>query len=1018
MSCTLRIVILASILAVFVTHQSQAASKSVAYSARPAWVIDAPAPTKTSAPDGAPIQFLYNDTQTRVGNGTDEFYSAYRVKILQPEGLAIGNMALNWNFSSGDIRIHGVKIIRDGREIDVLKTNKFSVIQREEDLANSMLNGVMTATLQIPGLQVGDEVEFASTTSMHDAVLGSRSQGMLQLPFIESTGAFRIRLTWPSTKSLEWKASSDLEVGQPQRRGEDYELTLEMRDPKAAIMADHAPDRVNVRRTLQYSSFKTWGEVSNVMAPLFEQAATLAQNSPIKEEAARIAASTSDPVEQAAAALKVVQQRIRYVFSAIEDGNYRPMSADEVWRLRFGDCKGKSALLVALLRELGIQADVALISVNNSGWLEEHLPMLAAFDHALVRASINNHVHWIDGTRVGDESIQLIPPPLFRWALPLHNDTTELEFVQPAAPTLPENSTVLEIDATGGFEKLAKVNIEEVIRGDEALSNKLTLERLSRADAERQLHSYWSKRYNWVTPDAVAWRYDAKQNLTTLTMTGQGTLDWKGDSRTARVLDVPNAGLSPPALFRRPFEQDQTAPWLTSFPRYRRWTTMIRLPAEQSGWKWGVRAKPMDTRVAGVAYWRDVEFTSNILRITMSSRTYKPEINAEEAAHSNREHSNFDNAISQVIYYPGSLESEINAVDAYEPLDLLVMAEYLEGQGKYDQALIFFEKAVKFDLTASDAILGKVRVLDALDKTQDAISFLKKNAKRIKTAPQYDMAHVRLLLKTNQKAEAFRVLDAAAKAHPTNSSVLVTYCANAKEMGQYDQALAAITAAIEATPDDALLYRIRAVLLGSNNKQAEAAADLEEAIKIQPEDIINIRNRSSTLRKAGKIEAALTDADEALRINPLDISSAATKAHALRQVGRHDEALTVLNRQVELTHSSEALIERCRYRGFANMELAQAQSDCTEAIKANSKSARLWETYGIVAFRSGKYDDAITYYNRALAIQQQRPSSLYGRGIAKLGKGDANGGQDDIQLATSLSSQAGIEFQEAGITPN
>ena len=70
--------------------------------------------------------------------------------------------------------------------------------------------GDLTATLQAPGLQVGDEVEFAATTKRRDPTLGEHSQGGMALPATEMAGAYRMRLTWPKGRNLAWRATPDL----------------------------------------------------------------------------------------------------------------------------------------------------------------------------------------------------------------------------------------------------------------------------------------------------------------------------------------------------------------------------------------------------------------------------------------------------------------------------------------------------------------------------------------------------------------------------------------------------------------------------------------------------------------------------------------------------------------------------------------------------------------------------------------------------------------------------------------
>ena len=51
--------------------------------------------------------------------------------------------------------------------------------------------------------------------------------------------------------------------------------------------------------------------------------------------------------------------------------------ADLTWERRFGDCKGKTVLLLALLHELNIQAQPSLISTQSGDGMDARLPTLA-----------------------------------------------------------------------------------------------------------------------------------------------------------------------------------------------------------------------------------------------------------------------------------------------------------------------------------------------------------------------------------------------------------------------------------------------------------------------------------------------------------------------------------------------------------------------------------------------------------------------------------------------------------------
>src|SRR3546814_2125871 len=122
---------------------------------------------------------------------------------------------------------------------------------------------------------------------------------------------------------------------------------------------------------------------------LFAKAARIDRGSALDREAARIATAHSAPLDRASAALKLVQRDVRYIYVGLGNGNLTPATAEETWQRRYGDCKGKTALLLALLARLGIEAEAVL--ANNSGGDDgrsERLPNPGMFDHEIGRAHV------------------------------------------------------------------------------------------------------------------------------------------------------------------------------------------------------------------------------------------------------------------------------------------------------------------------------------------------------------------------------------------------------------------------------------------------------------------------------------------------------------------------------------------------------------------------------------------------------------------------------------------------------
>lgn len=345
-----------------VAKPAASVAREVRYAPVPAWAVAAPTASDAPLPPGAPVRILYADTQVRVTAQGQEEYQASRVKLLTPEGLAAGNLSLTWAPASEEMVVHRLAIIRDGKAIDVLAAQKFAVIQRENNLEQSMLDGDLTATLQIAGLQVGDEFEFAVTKRKRETSFAEQPNGFFQFPIMGIRGAYRIRVIEPKAQALTYRASADVPAPVTRDLGGETEREYRLVDPASATIPENAPARFMATRLVQFSGYRDWDAVSRTFNPLFTGAGTLAANSPVKAEAARIAASTSDPAARALAALQLVQDRIRYVYVGLDGGNYRPAAVEETWQRRFGDCKAKTVLLVALLREMGIDAEPVLVA--------------------------------------------------------------------------------------------------------------------------------------------------------------------------------------------------------------------------------------------------------------------------------------------------------------------------------------------------------------------------------------------------------------------------------------------------------------------------------------------------------------------------------------------------------------------------------------------------------------------------------------------------------------------------------
>ena len=289
----------------------------------------------------------------------------------------------------------------------------------------------------------------------------------------------------------------------------------------------NAPPRFADVGEIQLSQFQSWSEVSALMAPLYAKAATLAPGSPLLAEVETIRKASTDPKVETEMALRLVQDQVHYVFLGMNFGGYIPADADVTWSRRFGDCKGKTALLLALLHALGIEAEPALVSTAMGDGLDQRLPMLEVFDHVFVRARIGGKLYWLDGTRIGDRSLDDIPLPAFHWVLPVQSAGAQLENVEPRPFVEPGFESIERIDAPPpATMRRRRRTPSRSTAAMPALVWHMGLDSLGHADAERALREHWRGNIPWIEPKSVDFSYDDLHHVMRLTMDGSAKVDW------------------------------------------------------------------------------------------------------------------------------------------------------------------------------------------------------------------------------------------------------------------------------------------------------------------------------------------------------------------------------------------------------------------------------------------------------------------------------------------------------------
>ena len=144
------------------------------------------------------------------------------------------------------------------------------------------------------------------------------------------------------------------------------------------------PGWAEVSAVLHLSTYQTWEQVGRYWWGLVRE--QLTPNDDLRRTVDKVLAGVDrkDPQQVVAAVYGFVVTNTRYV--ALEFGihGFKPYRVDRVLARRFGDCKDKASLIVAMLKEAGVDARLVLLRMRHLGQLGPEPASLAAFNHAIV----------------------------------------------------------------------------------------------------------------------------------------------------------------------------------------------------------------------------------------------------------------------------------------------------------------------------------------------------------------------------------------------------------------------------------------------------------------------------------------------------------------------------------------------------------------------------------------------------------------------------------------------------------
>jgi len=551
------------------------------------------------ASDG--IKYLVAAEQVLLTETRPLWHRTISYRVVDERGLEEGGQfSLTYQPTYQQVEIHAIDVVRDGQRLDRRHASRIDELRRESDLESRLLDGRLTVTVTVPDLRVGDTVTYRYSVIGDNPVFKDGYHDSYSARFGVPLGLRLVSFRYPKALSLQSQVADGFEINR-RDGGSTWTLEASMRNLGAVSEEENTPSSYNPYGRIEVSTATDWSDVVGWALPLYPR--TFLDRSELLPLSSRLRLDRTDGLDMGT-------------------NSHAPNRPELVLARRFGDCKDKATLLIALLSEAGIPADPVLVNTERKAAVATRLPSPLAFNHVIVRARLEGRDIWIDPTlerERGDFGSRRSLP--FGYGLPIQTGANALVRIPDLLPDAPQVDVRQSITLGVDGERLsADFVVATDYRQGFADDVRKTFSMEGPEKVGKSYLNYMQGYYEGLRAPAMP---NAAEREASFNVHEKYRLDWKKSEATIfgivffQILDwLPKIA-----------DQERHSPLALGGPRYGRQTIRTVLA---DGWS----IEPQRDKIATAffRFERSVSVDGNELVIVSTWQRYADEIPADEVA--------------------------------------------------------------------------------------------------------------------------------------------------------------------------------------------------------------------------------------------------------------------------------------------------------------------------------------------------------------------------------------------------
>ncbi len=352
---------------------------------------------------------LVNEAQAHPPEAADLALADIRVQELLSSGLdRVHVQQIYYLGSDAAIDAHRVSSIRYSPSTQELKVVRARVWKKDgsvfdaQELGDrelpdysSMYYDMRSRQLRYTGLEKGDvvELEYSITPRLRNSVYNGYFGELVLFAGRGPAQLKRYVLLAPAAQKIFVHAEKVAPAVVSEKDGLQV-FTWEARSLPALPHEPRSPGITELSPYVHVSTMGDWKQLGGWYADLIRP--QFALDPSLESELQRTIKDAHSDREKIGAIQEFVLRSTHYV--ALEFGiySYKPYPVAQIYARRFGDCKDKASLMIALLRSAGIEAEIALVRTRSLGDVASVPASIALFNHAIVY--VPRYELWLDGT--------------------------------------------------------------------------------------------------------------------------------------------------------------------------------------------------------------------------------------------------------------------------------------------------------------------------------------------------------------------------------------------------------------------------------------------------------------------------------------------------------------------------------------------------------------------------------------------------------------------------------------------